>query len=115
MNRGAPKVELQTTIGSFVVELYVDHAPRTCKNFLELSKRGYYNGTRFHRVIRVSSQPQSRPQHRAAPWTRPVDCSTHFNHFKDFIQDFMIQGGDPTGTGRGGESIWGKTFEVRSF
>jgi peptidyl-prolyl cis-trans isomerase-like 2 len=26
------------------------------------------------------------------------------------IRNFMIQGGDPTGTGRGGESIWGKTF-----
>ena len=26
------------------------------------------------------------------------------------IKGFMIQGGDPTGTGRGGESIWGKYF-----
>ena len=32
-------------MGSFEVELYVKHAPRTCKNFLELAKRGYYNGT----------------------------------------------------------------------
>ncbi|XWS41770.1 hypothetical protein CRYUN_Cryun17cG0111700 [Craigia yunnanensis] len=28
------------------------------------------------------------------------------------IRNFMIQGGDPTGTGRGGESIWGKPFKV---
>eukprot|EP00743_Colponemidia_sp_Colp-15_P004516 GILK01004870.1.p1 GENE.GILK01004870.1~~GILK01004870.1.p1 ORF type:complete len:184 (-),score=14.15 GILK01004870.1:113-595(-) len=70
-------VMLQTSMGEIEIELYWRHAPKTCRNFYELSKRGYYNGVVFHRVI----------------------------------ADFMIQGGDPTGTGRGGESIYGAKFE----
>ena len=34
-----------------VVELYTQHAPKTCENFLQLAKRQYYNSTIVHRVI----------------------------------------------------------------
>lgn len=52
-------------MGTVMFELYWKHAPNTCRNFAELARRGYYNGVKFHRIIK----------------------------------DFMIQGGDPTGTG----------------
>ena len=70
-------VRFDTSVGSFVVELYHKHAPRTCYNMAALAYKGYYNGTPIHRIVR----------------------------------DFMCQMGDPTGTGRGGESIYGGKFE----
>ncbi|GAW02832.1 cyclophilin-like protein [Lentinula edodes] len=63
-------VVFETSLGDIQLELYWNHAPK-------LSKRGYYNGVIFHRII----------------------------------SDFMVQGGDPTGTGRGGTSIYGQKFE----
>lgn len=51
----------------------------------------------------------------------PKTCENFETHVKNgyydgiifhrIIKQFMIQGGDPTGTGRGGESIWGAPFE----
>lgn len=47
-----PRVSLQTNLGTIVVELYPDKAPKTVANFLQYVKDGFYNGTIFHRVIR---------------------------------------------------------------
>uniref|UniRef100_A0A0D9XAV9 Peptidyl-prolyl cis-trans isomerase n=1 Tax=Leersia perrieri TaxID=77586 RepID=A0A0D9XAV9_9ORYZ len=74
---GTPEVTLETSMGAFTIEMYYKHAPKTCRNFVELSRRGYYDNVIFHRIIK----------------------------------DFIVQGGDPTGTGRGGESIYGAKFE----
>ncbi len=46
-----PKVELKTTLGSVVIELYPENAPKTVENFLQYVKDGFYEGTIFHRVI----------------------------------------------------------------
>lgn len=39
-------------MGEITIELYWKHAPNTCRNFAELVRRGYYNNTVFHRIIR---------------------------------------------------------------
>ena len=46
-----PKVELKTSMGPVVLELYPDNAPKTVENFLQYVKDGHYDGTIFHRVI----------------------------------------------------------------
>jgi len=46
-----PKVELETSKGKIVLELYVDNAPETVKNYLAYVDANYYDGTIFHRVI----------------------------------------------------------------
>ena len=57
-----------TDRGPIKLELYPDKAPLTVANFVNLARRGFYDGLNFHRVI----------------------------------ADFMIQGGCPEGSGRGG-------------
>jgi cyclophilin family peptidyl-prolyl cis-trans isomerase len=46
-----PQVELKTTAGTIVIELYADKAPKTVENFLRYVNDGFYKGTIFHRVI----------------------------------------------------------------
>ena len=72
-----------TNQGSFTVRLLPDHAPKTVANFVELAE-----GTRPY------TDPRS-----GAPGAGPYYDGVIFHRV---IPNFMIQGGDPTGTGRGG-------------
>ncbi len=59
---------MNTSEGTIKLELFPKDAPNTVNNFVFLAREGFYNGTKFHRIVK----------------------------------GFMIQGGDPTGTGGGG-------------
>ncbi|MHA1380471.1 MAG: peptidylprolyl isomerase [Candidatus Helarchaeota archaeon] len=45
------KVIIRTTKGNIKLELFDDKTPNTVRNFLDLVKKGFYNGLTFHRVI----------------------------------------------------------------
>ena len=62
------RIIISTSKGDMHLTIFASKVPVTAANFLNLAKRGYYNGLKFHRVI----------------------------------PNFMIQGGDPKGTGTGG-------------
>ena len=44
-------IVIDTNVGEIKAELYPDVAPVTVKNFVDLIKKGFYNGLTFHRVI----------------------------------------------------------------
>ena len=48
---GPERVRVQTSLGSFVIELQRDRAPLTVENFLGYVKTGHYTNTLFHRTI----------------------------------------------------------------
>ena len=74
---------LQTNHGPIEVELFENHAPKTVRNFIELA-----NGER----------EWTDPRTRAKTTDRLYDGTV----FHRVIPGFMIQGGDPLGTGTGG-------------
>ncbi len=43
---------LTTSVGEMVIEFWPDVAPKTVENFKNLAKKGFYDGTCFHRVIK---------------------------------------------------------------
>ena len=46
-----PTATLETSLGTFTVELFTDQMPITAGNFVKLAKTGFYDGLHFHRVI----------------------------------------------------------------
>jgi peptidyl-prolyl cis-trans isomerase A (cyclophilin A) len=81
--RDDPRATLETTFGEITVELFAERAPRTVENFVGLATGD-----------REWEDPETGEQ-RDDPLYRDVE-------FHRVIEGFMIQGGDPTGTGRGG-------------
>jgi peptidylprolyl isomerase domain and WD repeat-containing protein 1 len=79
---------MHTTLGDIHFKLFQNAAPKAVENFATHAQHGYYNGTIFHRVI------------------------PKFVIYLSFVDNrFMIQGGDPSGDGTGGDSIWGRKFD----
>jgi len=46
-----PRAVLKTRLGDIEIEFFPDKAPGHVKNFLDLARKGVYEGTTFHRVI----------------------------------------------------------------
>jgi peptidyl-prolyl cis-trans isomerase-like 3 len=87
-----------TSQGDIKVEIFCDTVPKASENFLALAASGYYNDSLFHRNMKGLKS-----------------SIFYILYIKDmFVKcqiGFMLQGGDPTGTGKGGEAVWGGVFD----
>lgn len=63
---------IKTSLGDIKVELSVGGAPATVKNFSDLAKKGFYDGTKFHRVIKgfmiQGGDPLSKDDSQKSMW-----------------------------------------------
>jgi cyclophilin family peptidyl-prolyl cis-trans isomerase len=63
---------LHTTEGDITIEFFDKQAPNTVENFIELSKKGFYDGTKFHRVIKdfmiQGGDPNSKNDSKVDLW-----------------------------------------------
>jgi peptidyl-prolyl cis-trans isomerase B (cyclophilin B) len=63
---------ISTTEGEMVVEFWDDVAPKTVENFKTLAKKGFYDGTAFHRVIKgfmiQGGDPLTKDASKEAVW-----------------------------------------------
>ena len=63
---------IKTTEGDMVVEFWTDAAPKTIENFKTLAKKGFYDGTAFHRVIKgfmiQGGDPLTKDPSKEASW-----------------------------------------------
>jgi len=60
---------LKTNFGDIVLELFSADAPKTAENFIKLSKSGFYNGTKFHRVIKGFMIQGGDPNSKDDDWS----------------------------------------------
>ena len=65
-------IVMKTNQGDITFELFNDKSPKTVENFVKLAKDGFYDDTRFHRVIKdfmiQGGDPQSKDVSLAAQW-----------------------------------------------
>ena len=62
-------VTMKTSHGDIMLELFAKDAPRTLENFVKLSREGFYDGTKFHRVIKGFMIQGGDPNSKDDDWS----------------------------------------------
>jgi cyclophilin family peptidyl-prolyl cis-trans isomerase len=95
-----PRVKFTTSKGDIVIELFENEAPNTVANFISLVEKGFYNSTKFHRVIPGFMAQGGDPLGTGSGGPGyTIDCEVvqpnHRNHFRGTLS--MAHAGRNTG------------------
>ena len=90
-------VMLETSRGDLVIDLFTEDCPQTTKNFLKLCKYAFTMQATMNSVTSTFSHSYSACRIK------------YYNNvlFHNVQANFIVQTGDPTGTGKGGDSVYG--------
>src|SRR5437588_7153100 len=107
MNSANEVAVIKTSEGEMIAEFWPDVAPNTVENFKKLAKKGFYDGTAFHRIVKgfmiQGGDPLTKDASKAAQWGTGdpgYKINAEFNdrpHVRGVIS--MARGGDPNSAG----------------
>ncbi len=85
-------VVMKTNFGDIELELFNSEAPKTVNNFIKLSKQGFYNGTKFHRVIKGFMIQAGDPNSRDDNWSDDGAGGPGYSFEDEINQHKLVRG-----------------------
>jgi cyclophilin family peptidyl-prolyl cis-trans isomerase len=86
------KVMIKTNYGDIEVELFGGDSPLTVNNFLNLAKKGFYNGTKFHRVIPDFMIQGGDPNSKDDDWSNDGTGGPGYQFIDEFNDHLLVRG-----------------------
>ena len=86
------QVIIKTNFGDVKVEFYSDDSPKTVNNFLNLAKSGFYNDTKFHRVMKDFMIQGGDPNSKDDDWSNDGTGDPGYKFSDEFNNHKLVKG-----------------------
>lgn len=83
---------LNTNLGNIKVKFYNEESPKTVNNFLNLAQQGFYNGTKFHRVIKDFMIQGGDPNSKSDNWSTHGIGGPDYRFEDEFNSHQLVRG-----------------------